>query len=192
MWRGYGSNGQGAAIVFNTQFINLVPGSPLLIVKVNYANNETRKAWVKNSFINCLSKINQLSVSKRVLEVIGFHMFQLAMIYSISSKHPGFEEEQEWRVIYLPDRDLNKLMDAQRTYFRRNNTIEPKLRFPIEPLKLEPRQTWTFDSIVERIVLGPTHFSPSARNLAGRMFSSLGKPGFASKIWVSEIPYRPI
>jgi hypothetical protein len=192
MWRGYGANGQGAAIVFNTQFISVVPGSPLLIVKVNYANNNKRKEWVESTFRKCLSELNDLNANKELLEFVGFHMFQLALLYSLSSKHPGFEEEQEWRVIYLPDRDDKKLMDAQRTYLRRNNTIEPKLRFPIEPLKIEPRQTWTFDSIVERVVLGPTHFSPSAVNLARRMFVNLGKPSLASKIWVSEIPYRPI
>jgi hypothetical protein len=104
----------------------------------------------------------------------------------------GFEEEEEWRIIYMPDRDVKGLMKGRLGYFRRGNTLEPKLRFPIQPLLLESRQSWTFETILDRIVLGPTHASALARRSAGRMLERLGKPEFANKIWVSEIPYRPI
>jgi hypothetical protein len=80
-------------------------------------------------------------------------MFQVALYYSLLSKHTGFAEEEEWRIIYYPDRDVNCLMKDRLGYFRRGNTIEPKLKFPIEPLHLEPRQSRTFDGILDR--LGP-------------------------------------
>jgi hypothetical protein len=192
MWRGYGANGQGAALVFNTQFATAVPGSPLLIAKVEYASTADRVERLKTKFRRCLEIFSQAPVSHETRFLTGYIMFQFTLFYSLLSKHVGFEEEQEWRVIYFPDRDKHDLMKSQRTYLRRNNTIEPKLRFPIEPLNLEPRQTWTFDSILERIVLGPTHATNLALNSARRMLVSLGKPDFAGKIWVSEIPYRPI
>jgi hypothetical protein len=59
-------------------------------------------------------------------------------------------------------------------------------------LELEPRQMWTFETILDRIVLGPTHASALSVRSARRMLERLGKPLFANKIWVSEIPYRPI
>jgi Protein of unknown function (DUF2971) len=191
MWRGYGANGEGAALVFNTGFVTLVPESPLLIVEVQYANDSERRAWLHKTFHQLLSVIASHHITEQNLMAIGFNLFQLALVFSLTSKHPGFREEQEWRVIYLPDRDPFGLMKDRRSYLRRNNRLEPKLRFPIEPLKIEPRQTWTFDSIVERVVLGPTHSSFAGAMLARRMFTALGKPGFASKVWVSEIPYRP-
>jgi hypothetical protein len=152
MWRGYGANGEGAALVFNTAFVTLVPGSPLLIVEVQYANDSERRAWLHKAFYQVLSMFAGHDITEQNLSVIGFNLFQLALVFSLSSKHPGFREEQEWRVIYLPDRDQLGLMKDHRSYLRRNNRLEPRLRFPIEPLKIEPRQTWTFDGIVERVV----------------------------------------
>jgi hypothetical protein len=67
-----------------------------------------------------------------------------------------------------------------------------KLTLPIRPLELEPRQTWTFETILDRIVLGPTHASALSLRSARRMLERLDKRQFANKIWVSEIPYRPI
>jgi|ERR1700722_3641110 hypothetical protein len=130
--------------------------------------------------------------TNQTLHFIGQQMFQVAMYHSLLSKHPGFSEEEEWRIIYMPDRDTKGLMKDRLGYFRRGNSIEPKLRFPIKPLELEPRETWTFDSILDRIVLGPTHASALAVRSAKRMLERLDKPSFAAKIWFSEIPYRPI
>jgi hypothetical protein len=41
MWREYGSKGNGAALVFNTQKINYFPYSPLIIAKVAYAHAQS-------------------------------------------------------------------------------------------------------------------------------------------------------
>jgi hypothetical protein len=69
----------------------------------------------------------------------------------------------------------------RRGYLIRGNTVEPKLKFPIEPLKTNPPHRWDFDNIVERIVLGPTHASSLALNSARHMLECLGKPNFAKK-----------
>lgn len=93
-------------------------------------------------------------------------------------------------MVYFGDMDLRGLLKDRRSYLIRGNTVEPKLKFPIAPLKLSPPQTWDLDSIVDRIVLGPTHASSLAFNSAKRMLECLGKPELAKKLWVSEIPYR--
>ncbi len=192
MWRGYGANGQGAALVFNTSFITVVPGSPLFIGKVTYLSGAARSDWLSGMFQKCLSFLAKLPDTDEIRNTVGAQMFRLCLMHALTAKHPGFTEEKEWRIIYFPDFDVHGLMKERFGYLRRGNSIEPKLKFPIEPLRLEPRQTWTFDSILDRIVLGPTHASSLAFNSARRMLQNLGKPDFANKIWVSEIPYRPI
>ena len=42
MWREYGSKGNGAALVFNTQKIHYQPKHPVIIVKVIYATLQQR------------------------------------------------------------------------------------------------------------------------------------------------------
>ena len=192
MWRGYGANGQGAALVFNTSFLKLALDSPLFFGKVKYGTAAERAQQIEALFRRCIDLANHMPNTNQTLHFIGQQMFQVAMYHSLLSKHPGFSEEEEWRIIYMPDRDTKGLMKDRLGYFRRGNSIEPKLRFPIKPLELEPRETWTFDSILDRIVLGPTHASALAVRSAKRMLERLDKPSFAAKIWFSEIPYRPI
>jgi hypothetical protein len=191
MWRGYGANGHGAAIIFNTKFLVPIPDSPLLIAKVNYATEVEREEWLKNIFRRCYGLLRMSDFSDAELHTLGYHMFYLMMIYSLLSKHPGFVEEQEWRVVYLPDRDAKGLFKERLHYVMTQNAIEPKLRFPLEPLMLEPRQTWTFESIVDTILLGPTHQSALAGLAIRRMFTSLKKPEFIPKLKFSGIPLRP-
>jgi hypothetical protein len=47
MWRGYGANGNGVAIVFDTAQINPLPNSPLTVATVNYDTTDGRMAWLK-------------------------------------------------------------------------------------------------------------------------------------------------
>ena len=46
MWRGYGGNGNGAAIVFDAAALNVLPESPLTISKVEYATTVDRLDWI--------------------------------------------------------------------------------------------------------------------------------------------------
>lgn len=179
MWRGYGANGNGVALVFNTSFLTTAKDSPLLIGKVRYGTAEERVSWVKGSFNKCLMILNDNGVTAQNMWRTAWHMFRLTLYHSLSSKHPGFKEEHEWRVVYFSDLDVHNLLKDRRSYLIRGNTIEPKLKFPIEPLKLEPPQALSFESILEKIVIGPTHASSLAFSSAQRMLECLGKPEFA-------------
>lgn len=193
MWRGYGADGNGVALVFKTDFIHAVYGSPLLIAKVRYGTGEERAEWIKESLADCLKVLGEYDINSQTIKTTAWNMFRLTLYHSLSSKHLAFKEEDEWRIVYFSDLDVNKLFKDRRGYLIRGNRIEPKLKFPIEPLGLDPKQVWTFDSILKRIVLGPTHASTSlSLSSTKRMLECLGKPEFADKIWMSRIPYRPI
>lgn len=192
MWRGYGANGQGAALVFDTSFVSVVPGSPFLITKVNYASSLERTSWINEAIHDCVQDLSHTGLNDESIRDAAWSLFNVMLIYSVSSKHPGFREEQEWRVVYLHDRDVHKLFQGSKSYIRRAHTIEPKLRFPIKPLSIESSAVWSFDTILARIVLGPSHANALARKSAQRMLELLGKSHFADRIWVSEIPYRSV
>jgi Protein of unknown function (DUF2971) len=158
MWRGYGSQGHGAALVFKTDFWALKDGSPLFFGKVQYATTEQRIAWIKELFNQCIEIVARSEIPDDKMYHVAHHMFETMKLYALLSKHRGFLEEQEWRIIYMPDRDIHKLMESNFTYLIGKNGIEPKLKLPIEPLKIEPIDTWTFHSILDRIILGPRAF----------------------------------
>jgi hypothetical protein len=47
MWRGYGGNGNGAALVFDTAKIAARDESPLVIAHVHYGTGQMREDWLQ-------------------------------------------------------------------------------------------------------------------------------------------------
>jgi hypothetical protein len=39
----------------------------------------------------------------------SYYYFQRLKLFAIFTKHPGFKEENEWRVMYMRDRDTGKV-----------------------------------------------------------------------------------
>lgn len=54
MWRGYGQNGNGAAIVIDTAELDVTEESPFVISKVIYASSAQRVHWIQKNFSNSL------------------------------------------------------------------------------------------------------------------------------------------
>ncbi len=164
------------------------PASPFLFAKVAYASAEQRIQQIKATFADCAAVLKEHAIPADKLYHVAHHMFTLMKLYALVSKHHGFKEEREWRIIYLPDLDTSKLLTGQFSYIIGKNGIEPKLK--IEPLKIEPVETWTLDSILDRIILGPSISSPIEVNSVRRMFDTLKKPEFKRKLCASGIPFR--
>lgn len=95
MWRGYGANGSGVAVIFNTSFLTPTEGSPLFIAKVRYGTAKERADWIKASFNKCLIVLNNHGVTDQHIFTTAFTMFRMTLYHSLSSKHPGFKEEDE-------------------------------------------------------------------------------------------------
>jgi hypothetical protein len=192
MWRGYGANGNGAALVFKTDYLRARDKSPLLAGKVFYASDNERRQWLKRMFIRGLDIMKKASVSDNDLPIAAGALFSIMKVFALLSKHKGFKEEKEWRIIYMPDRDGLGLLKSQISYHIGPRGIEPKLKFKIEPLKLDPPETWTFHSILHEIILGPNFSSPLVWSAVYKMLEAAGKADFREKLRVSEIPLRTV
>ena len=111
------------------------------------------------------------------------------MTFALTTKHKGFEEEDEWRLIYIPTLDSKGILKKNISYSIARNGVEPKLKFKIEPMDIEFPGTWTFESILEQIILGPSISSTLTKESITRMIRLL-KPEFINKIKTSSIPFR--
>jgi Protein of unknown function (DUF2971) len=182
MWRGYGGQGNGAALVFNTDFITVKSDLPLIVTKVK---------WLDRKITEYCRSLDRARVSDDKLWIIACYMFTLVKIFALTFKHSGFSEEREWRIIYTPDRDPGGILKDRLSYAIGRQGVEPKLKFKIEPLPTEPRETWTFSTIVEKIILGPSVASLLAQNSFRRMLQAIGRPELCDKVVASTIPLRP-
>jgi hypothetical protein len=122
MWRGYGANGNGVALVFNTSFLTAQVGSPLLIAKVQYVSDEERTGLIRASFTKCLNVLKQHGADAITMKETARNMFRMTLYHALSSKHPGFGEE-EWRIVYFSDLDVHDLLKDRRGYLVRGDTV---------------------------------------------------------------------
>lgn len=192
MWRGYGGNGNGAAIVFDTSKFDENGDAPIIISKVWYASTAERHEWIAkkiNQFENLLKK-NHIPNDRLYLPV---HMlFSRLKIFSLFTKHHGFKEEQEWRAVYALEGDQKKLLSHNLDYAIGRSGIEPKLKFKIEPVEGLTPDDFSLQKIVCEILLGPSLASPLSQAAVRRMLEMAGKPLLAERVAVSTTPYRAI
>ena len=106
------------------------------------------------------------------------------------TKHKGFEEEKEWRFVYLSSRDSAMRYHPMFDYNISNKGVEPKLKLRLDQI---PRasSSLTIESLIDRVILGPTASSEMSMRSVARMLEIKGQKALAEKVHASSIPYRP-
>ena len=193
MWRGYGGNGKGAAIVLDTEKLESKEGSPFIVAKVTYLSKDTRLKWIDNA----LNKAAEIIKTKELnsdedLHNAAYQLFERIKIFALFTKHSGFTEEKEWRVVFLKERNTDPEIDKMLGYAKTVRGLEPKLKFKFEGRESISSGEFSISSLTHKIILGPSFSSPMALSTFIRMLDIVGKPELKEKVSVSDIPFRPI
>ncbi|MGG5412498.1 DUF2971 domain-containing protein [Edwardsiella tarda] len=191
MWRGYGNSGSGAALVIDTAKINENPESPMIIGKVHYASKDQRKKWISEKLISLADVIsNHAKVEDDFFDAARAWMHRLKT-FALFTKHHGFHEEREWRIVYMSDNDREQSFKKYFGHLATNRGIEPKLKLPIKPIPELKTENISLGTLVNRIILGPSVSSALAANSLRQMLRNIGQTDLAKKVVTSEIPFRP-
>lgn len=191
MWRGYGGNGSGAALVFDTTQLGHIVGSPLIISNVTYASEQERLNWIGAKLTEFAVILANYAIPKDRLHIPAYLLFERFKMFALFTKHCGFSEEREWRAIYLRERDVHQKLDGMLHYAVGRRGIEPKLKFKVQPIDGLTSQHLSLEKIVAQIILGPTVSSPLAISSVGRMLEKVGKSEMAKRLFASTTPFRP-
>lgn len=192
MWRGYGGNGHGAAIVFDTsKFEYIEESTPLTLSKVSYYSKEERLNWIEGKLTEFAALLSETPIAMDKLYLPAYALFERFKTFALFTKHHGFQEEQEWRIVYQIERDRDYLFDEMLHYTVGHHGIEPKLKFKIEPIEGLTSEYLLLETVVKEIILGPTISSPMAIKSVNRMLEKVGKHVLAGRVFASTIPFRP-
>jgi hypothetical protein len=191
MWRGYGGQGRGAAIVFDTSKLTWVPSSPLIIARVSYASTPDRLADLQALVTQWTDITRAAQLPEEQLHIASWHAYSAVLNYALTTKHQGFSEEEEWRVIYVAERDVPGLLRPSLGYQITDNGVEPKLKYPVGYIPSVSAPDLTLQNLVDRIILGPSLSSPLAVKSVTRLFEHMNKPDYIPKLRASSIPFRP-
>ncbi len=190
MWRGYGGNGKGAALVIDTSKLNAVEGSPLIIAQVHYGSLDERYAWfdkIASTFAKVLTD-NHIPDDK--IYLASQSILERIKLFALFSKHHGFREEKEWRVVYMSERDTDGKLKSMQHYLNGPRGVEPKLRYKVAAIEGVTSPDFSFDKILAAILLGPSTSSPLAVRSVERMLDVIGKPELKDRLIASSIPLR--
>jgi Protein of unknown function (DUF2971) len=193
MWRAYGANGDGAALVFDVNPVSNPDThyNGLLLGRVHYGTTQEREAWLELRVKETAKFIHSQEVPTEQLPLVAAALFERIKIMAIFSKHRGFSEEQEWRLVYMHEHDISKVYEQYLGYHLTPRGIEPKLKLPIHGAVPWHAQQLDITTLINRILLGPSVSNPLARSSIGRMLDVVSLPALRDRLIASSIPLRP-
>ncbi|WP_413934245.1 DUF2971 domain-containing protein [Nitrospira sp. BLG_1] len=191
MWRGYGANGGGVAVVFDTTKLRSDDKLPFIVSKVTYADQSTRIKWIEDKITSLALAISKHEKTQENLHAASYGWLERLKLFSLFTKHSGFSEEGEWRVVYLSDRDKEQRFAKMLGYTISNRGVEPKLKLKIKELRADQDNALSLDTLIERIILGPSISTILATNSVRRMLELNQRASLAGKVVASSIPFRP-
>ncbi len=185
MWRAYGGRTNVALIVNPIEAI-AGEASGLFSSPVHYCSNESFIAEQFEDLVSAFeSNASELATIDR--DRIVHHLNWVFNSLAVSVKHPGFEEEREWRIMYAPwlyhDESITRrVLDIQ-------GIPQTVAQFTLDksPSATGPRAT---HRILKKIIVGPTENPWVLYDAFCRELEALGFQDASERVVVSNIPIR--
>jgi hypothetical protein len=186
MWRAYGGH-TGVAMVMNpSPFLtdsNALGAwsSPVAYLRQDGMNHEMKK--VARSISDNSDFLRTLS--HHTLFAYAFRLFRAAVL---STKHPGFHEEREWRVIYSPQYEGSKRIQTVMKSIR--GTPQMVCLIPLHDVPEEGLTGLALPEFLDRLIIGPTRFPEEMHEAFVHLLKAEGAGQLTDRVVISNIPLR--
>lgn len=186
MWRAYGKEAGVAIVLRRDSLFRHYPGLKTYFTPVEYKLN--------TDFLIKLQKVSQRineneefikGLNREAFKILILTMFRFSIL---TTKHKGFSEEKEWRIIHTPGLEPSKLLV---------HAVENINGIPQEIYKLPLRNNFNegidrleLADLVEKIIIGPTKYPLPMYKAFVKLLEEAGVPDAGAKVWTSDIPLR--
>lgn len=186
MWRAYGGS-SGVAVVMNpAAFLSVSDALQAFTSPVAYLSPETFELEFKRVVGNIESCLDFIEAEGRDnLYKSLFHAFRTSML---CTKHPGFSEEREWRIVYAPSLGSSNRIIPSVELIRGVPQIVHSIPFKDYPE--EGLVGAELPQLIDRVIIGPTEFPHQLRQAMVSLLTDTGVTSAAEKVFVSTIPLR--
>lgn len=186
MWRAYCASPDGVALVLNP--------APFYL-ETNELNAYSSPVYyghaheLHDRFHEVLDNIERERKPDWTDEEVLGHLVMAILFGAVCLKHPGFQEEQEWRVVHMPNafrrpsrlRRLDNMLDPPQTVFEIPLISDPSVGLT----GLSPGE------LIERVIIGPSNRTSATSASLIAALAAQGVLDPASRIVTSGIPLRP-
>jgi len=186
MWRAYG-NVSGVAVVLNpTVFLTPSVALKAYTSPVAYFTREQFKVEF-DQVTDAIERSTDFLRGREKKDTLTwlFDMFRFALL---CTKHPGFHEEREWRIIYSPKYEQSNRL--KRCIVTIRGTPQPIYKIPLEDVPDEGLLNASVPGIVNRVIIGPTRYPLDIRETFIELLEQAGLDDAASRVCISLIPLR--
>ncbi|MEP1199711.1 DUF2971 domain-containing protein [Tateyamaria sp.] len=186
MWRAYGGNAGVALVVKGSSFFRTDNTIGVFSTPVAYVDGEgfsAEFARVVNGIVDNADVV--LSLGRERIKGSVFNFLHFA---ALGSKHPGFREEEEWRIICSPKMHPSKFINKSIEVV----SGEPQTVYKL-PLRINEEHgvDWLeLDDILDRVIIGP---SVNGHAVYEAFVDLLGEEGISNpedRVFYSDIPLR--
>lgn len=186
MWRAYGG-ATGVAIVMNgSPFLSSSDALKVYTSPVAYLN----KNDFEKEFGTLLLEIsnNRDWLITQGEDFIFNRIFETFRFAILCTKHPGFHEEKEWRIIYTPtyNRSDRLIPDIQSI----RGAPQPICKIPLKDIPEEELMGIEIPNFVDRVIIGPTQYPMAIREAFVTLLKEAGMQDAPNRVFVSDIPLR--
>jgi hypothetical protein len=159
MWRAYSETTGVALVLNNTVFLGPSGSLKVYSSPVAYLNDE--------QFGDELGRIaDAIETDQEAVRAFGrdaviSYVFTAFKFAALCTKHPGFEEEREWRVVYFPKLERSEHLVKQVQVIR--GTPQPIYKIPLQNIPEEGIIGLGLSELVDRIIIGPSDYASAMR-----------------------------
>lgn len=187
MWRAYGGNAN-VCLVFNTDaFVNEQDAYSVNIAPVDYrgAIGVTQELFrMRDAMIHHKDALKDIDP-----DTLSYNLKYALDIMLLSTKHPGFREENEWRIIYRPPGHPN-VPDVPSKVVCVDGIVQTVFYLPMIDVPEKGITKANLNDLLSHIIIGPTPNEVVVSNAFVRLLAEAGVNHPEQRVLVSGIPLR--
>ncbi len=186
MWRAYGGAASVAFVLNNSVFLNPSgEGLKAYASPIAYLDDQAFEKQLGEIGDNISRESDFLRTQGR--EATIGRIFNVLMFAAVCTKHLGFAEEREWRVVYCPALGESPYLKKEIRVI--SDVPQPIYKIPLENIA-EADLRASIPDLLDRIIIGPTQYPFVLGQAFEQLLTEAGVQDAANKIRISDIPLR--
>ena len=188
MWRAYGTS-TGVALVFNNgPFIRPSNALPIWFTPVSYMDADGFKGQIEAiaASMNHERELLKTFPREELLDIA----FRALIFAVVSSKHEGFREEREWRIVHFPALWPSTLDRLPLDQVSLGGVPQPIFKIPFVDHVDEGFHGATIPELINRVIIGPTQFPVAIRTALSQALGNAGMQEPMERVHCSDVTLR--
>ena len=188
MWRSFNRGTVGVALIINVPKVDLAnPSWGVVLAKVKYLTGQQLTQEL-DALIQRLENAKQ-TIDSYSPQVIAAFIYAALLMFTVATKHPGFKEEREWRVLRLPSAPNSSPILSP--------GIEVVSGVPQSIYKLDFKNVpannisgMSLEELLYQLVIGPTQYEDTVRATLVSILKRKGLSRAEQRVTISGMPFR--